>query len=57
MEGIASFLKPEGDPEAFLGKRVQGLVYTYEGNVLMVMMCAAAFLYYLKRMLLLRLLL
>jgi hypothetical protein len=32
MEGIASFLKPVGDPEAFLGKRVQGLVYTYEGK-------------------------
>lgn len=32
MEGIASFLKPAGEPEAFLGKRVQGLVYTYEGK-------------------------
>ncbi len=32
MEGIASFLKQAGDPEAFLGKRVQGFVYTYEGK-------------------------
>jgi hypothetical protein len=32
MNGIASFLKPEGEPEAFLGKRVQGLLYTYEGK-------------------------
>ena len=32
MEQIASFLRPDGEPEAFLGKKVQGLVYTWRGK-------------------------
>jgi hypothetical protein len=32
ISGIAPFLKASGEPESFLGKRVQGLVYTFEGK-------------------------
>jgi hypothetical protein len=32
MEQIASFLKPNPEPEAFLGKKFQGLVFTWQGK-------------------------
>jgi hypothetical protein len=32
MDQIASFLKPNAEPESFLGKRFQGLVFTWQGK-------------------------
>jgi hypothetical protein len=32
MDQIASFLKPSVEPESFLGKKLQGLVYTWQGK-------------------------
>jgi hypothetical protein len=32
MGQIASFLKPNPEPEAFLGKKIQGLVFTWQGK-------------------------